>query len=80
VDFKQMLRDFIQKEIIRDDDIGFGDDESLITEGLIDSFDLVKVMVFAERELKIKIDNSRLTVKTMNTLNDMVKTIGEAKK
>jgi acyl carrier protein len=80
MDFKQKLRDFISKTIIKDDDITFGDDDALITEGLIDSFDLVKVMVFAEQELKTRIDNSRLTVKTMNTLNDMVRTIETAKK
>jgi acyl carrier protein len=80
MDFKQELRTFIRDKIIKDDDITFGDDDALITAGMIDSFDLVKVMVFAEQKLGIKVDNSKLTVKTMNTLNDMVRTIDSAKK
>ena len=68
---KEKLRKFICAEIISNPDYPLKDDEALITSGLMDSFSLAQVGVFAEIEFNVYIPDPELTVDNMNTLNDM---------
>lgn len=52
-----------------------GDDEPIITGGLIDSFSLVQVGLFIEEKFGVHFDDSELTVANMNTLNQMIDNI-----
>jgi acyl carrier protein len=69
---REKLRAYIAKELIRDASYPLGDDEGIITGGLIDSFSLTEVGVFAEKEFNVYIPDPDLTVEKMNTLNLMV--------
>ena len=66
------LREFITRELIRDEDYDLGDTEGIITEGLMDSFSLAEFGVFVEQEFDVYIPDSDLTVEKMDTLDQMV--------
>lgn len=68
---KHGLRDFICAELLRKPDYALGDDEALITGGLIDSFSLVQIGVFIDDEFGVYIPDTDLTVANMDTLNRM---------
>jgi acyl carrier protein len=69
---REMLRGFIVAELIRDPAYKLGDDEEIITKGLMDSFALAELGVFVEEKYNIYIPDPDLTVANMNTLNQMV--------
>ena len=66
------LRDFITRELIRDESYELTDTEGIITEGLIDSFALAEFGVYVEDEFNVYIPDSDLTVEKMDTLDQMV--------
>ena len=66
------LRAFITRELIRDENYQLTDTESIITEGLMDSFALAEFGVFVEEEFDIYIPDADLTVEKMDTLEQMV--------
>lgn len=66
------LRSFILEELIRDPQYDLADDEGIISEGMIDSFSLAQIGVFAEQEFNVYIPDPDLTVSKMDTLNQMV--------
>ncbi len=79
MDYHKIIKNYLIKEIIKDEDITIENDELLITGGLIDSFALVELVVFLEKEFNTKIDNTKATVKNMDTINSIVKVLGECK-
>ncbi len=66
------LRTFILKDLIRDTKYDLSDDEGIISEGMIDSFSLAQIGVFAEQEFNVYIPDPDLTVSKMDTLKQMV--------
>ncbi len=66
------LREFIVRDLIRDEEYELEDDEGIITGGLMDSFALAEFGVFVEQEFDVYIPDSDLTVDKMDTLNQMV--------
>ena len=68
---KEKLRTFITHELIRDPDYDLGDDEGIITGGLMDSFALAELGVFVEDEFDVYIPDADLTVAKMDTLNQI---------
>ncbi len=66
------LRAFILKDLIRDPQYDLTDDEGIVTEGMIDSFSLAQIGVFAEQEFNVYIPDPDLTVSKMDTLKQMV--------
>ena len=69
---RENLRQFITRDLIRDEQYPLADDEGIITEGLMDSFSLAEFAVYVESEFNVYIPDSDLTVEKMNTLNQMV--------
>lgn len=69
---RETLRDYICCELIRDENYSLGDNEQVITSGLIDSFALAELAVYVEKKLNVYIPDPDLTVAKMNTLNQMV--------
>ena len=72
---KAKLKQFICTELLNNPDYPLNDNEALITSGLIDSFSLAQIGVFAEIEFNIYIPDSELTVAGMNTVNEMASKI-----
>ena len=59
---RQKLRTYITRELIRDAAYDLGDDEGIITGGLMDSFALAELAVYIENELNVYIPDPDLTV------------------
>lgn len=70
-EMKEKLRQYITKELMRDNSYELGDDEEMITAGLIDSFSLAELAVYIEGEFNVFIPDPDLTVDKMNTLNQV---------
>jgi acyl carrier protein len=73
------IREYIQKDILKDPNREIKSDEPLISSGLIDSFSLVDIALFVEEEFGIRIDDSELTADTFDTLDDLTALIQERK-
>jgi acyl carrier protein len=71
LEVKRVLRDFILTELLRRPDYDLGDNEPLITGGLIDSFALAQIGVFVEDAFGTYIPDTDLTVANMDTLQQM---------
>ena len=69
------LRSFICTELLRDPGYPLGDDEPLISGGLIDSFSIAHVAVFIENAFAVYIPDGDLTVENMDTLQQIVELI-----
>lgn len=77
---RKQLRDFILEDLIRDPDYDLEDDEGIVSGGLIDSFSLAQIGVFAEEAFGVYIPDPDLTVAKMDTLDLMVARILRDKK
>lgn len=71
-EIRAQLREFILTELVRDPSFALADDEGIISSGLIDSFALAQIGVFAEQAFGVYIPDPDLTVAKMDTLNQMV--------
>lgn len=71
-EIRERLRDFIRAEILERPDYSLGNDEPLITGGLMDSFALASLAVFIEKELGVRLPDAAFTVEDMDTLDLMV--------
>ena len=69
------LRTFILNDLIRDPKYDLADDEGIISGGMIDSFSLAQIGVFAEQEFNVYIPDPDLTISKMDTLAQMVERI-----
>jgi acyl carrier protein len=69
---KDQLRAFIAREILRDPGYSIGDDELLISSGLIDSFSLVDLALFVEQSFGVRLHETELNADTFDTLNALV--------
>jgi acyl carrier protein len=69
---RENLRNFITRDLIRDEEYPLTDDEGVITGGLMDSFSLAEFAVYVESEFGVYIPDADLTVEKMDTLDQMV--------
>jgi acyl carrier protein len=74
-EIREKLRRFITTELIRDPQYPLGDQEPIITKGLMDSFALAELGVYVENEFDVYIPDPDLTVAKMNTLDQMVERV-----
>ena len=69
---RDKLRTYIVRELIRDPGYSLGEDEGMITGGLMDSFALADLAVFIENAFDVYIPDPDLTVDKMDTLDQIV--------
>lgn len=65
------LRTFILHKIVKQPSLTLGDDEPLITGGVMDSMSLAYLGVFIEQEFGVQIPDNDLTTEAMDTLGQM---------
>lgn len=68
-EIKRRLREFICTELMRHPSYPLGDDEPLMSGGLIDSFCVAHIGVFIENAFGVYIPDPDLTVEQMDTLD-----------
>lgn len=76
---REKLRQYIREEVMKAPDYDLQDDEELISGGLIDSLELVKVQLFIEAEFGVQIADVDMTVETANNINAIIRLIEQAR-
>jgi acyl carrier protein len=71
-DITTRLKSFILAELLRNPGYPLKDDEPLITGGILDSFAIAQIGVFAEKEFGVYIPDSDMTTENMDTVRLMV--------
>lgn len=72
ITIREKIRQYIARELIRDESYQIDDEEGIITSGLMDSFSLAELAVYCEEEFDVYIPDPDLTVEKMDTLNQIV--------
>jgi acyl carrier protein len=76
-DIRAELKDYLTREILNDPTYPLDDDEPLITSGLIDSFSLVDIALWAENTYGVKIDDTELTADHFDTVAELAAVLAE---
>jgi len=74
---EEKLINFINGEYLTDEDVEITPDTKLISSGLIDSFSLVSLQTYIEKEFGKRIPAPRITAETFDTVNQMVEIINQ---
>jgi acyl carrier protein/D-alanine--poly(phosphoribitol) ligase subunit 2 len=74
---EQKIIAFIKNKIVDDPDIEITPDTELISSGLIDSFSLVTLYVYIEKEFGVKIPASRIIPDTFDTVEKIIVLINQ---
>ena len=69
---EEKLIAFITEEFLTDTSMTITPDTKLISSGLIDSFSLVSLQVFVEKEFGKKIPAPKITAESFDTVRNMV--------
>ena len=69
------LAAFIATDILKQPKRAIRADEALISSGLIDSFSLMDISLFVERNFGVRIDDTELNAETFDTLEQLAKLI-----
>lgn len=72
---EEKLIDFIKHEFLEDQDIKLDANTKLISSGLIDSFSLVSLQAYIQREFGKLIPAPRITAESFDTVAQMLKII-----
>ncbi len=70
-DLREDLRRFLATDILNDPGYPLRDDEALLTSGLIDSFSLVDIALWAENTYGVRLDDSELTAEHFDTVAEL---------
>ncbi len=70
-EIKDTLRRYLCRDIIKNEAYPLKDDDPLLSGGLIDSFSLVYIAVFIEKQFAVRIPDTELTIETMDTIDAM---------
>jgi acyl carrier protein/D-alanine--poly(phosphoribitol) ligase subunit 2 len=76
-EMKELIRNYVIKEYIDDDDTTITDDTPLISSGYVDSFSMVSLLVFLENKFKIKIPPSKATPEAFDSVNNIVALVNQ---
>ena len=70
MEIAEKIEEFILKELlIGDDRDGLDHDQSLISEGILDSLALLRVVMFVEEQFAIKIEDGEVTPDNFQSIN-----------
>ena len=75
---EEKLINFIKDEFVSDPSIVISADTKLLSTGLIDSFSLVSLQVFIDKEFGKKIPAPRITVESFDTIRQIMDIIASA--
>jgi len=72
---QEKLLEFIRDEFLDDPDLEIDENTKLISSGIIDSFSLVSLQSYIEREFGKKIPAPRITAQSFDTVRQMMEII-----
>lgn len=76
-EMKDLVLKYVTEEYIDDDDVEITYDTPLISSGYVDSFSMVSLLVFLERQFKIKIPSSKATPQAFDSVNNIVALVNQ---
>ncbi len=76
-EMKELIRNYVIREYIDDDDVTITYDSPLISSGYVDSFSMVSLLVFLENKFKIKIPPSKATPEAFDSVNNIVALVNQ---
>ncbi len=76
-EMKDLVRNYVTKEYIDDDDVTITNDTPLISSGYVNSFSMVSLLVFLENKFKIKIPPSKATPEAFDSVNSIVALVNQ---
>ena len=68
---KETIKDFIENDLIEDDDVEINEETSLFREQLLDSLNLLSLIAFIEKQFQIKISPSEVSIDNIDTINNI---------
>ena len=68
MDTKDEIRNYIVNSLIRNPKYKLGDNDKLISGGVIDSFSLVELSMFLEEKFGVRADDTELNAENMDTV------------
>ena len=74
---KEKLIEFIIDEYLEDPEMEINEETKLISSGLVDSFSLVSLQAFIEREFGKRIPAPKITAESFDTVNKMIEVINQ---
>ncbi len=74
---KEKLIEFIIDEYLTDPDMEINEETKLISSGLVDSFSLVSLQAFIEKEFGKRIPAPKITAESFDTVNKMIDVINQ---
>jgi len=72
---KEMIQNFIINEILEKPDFQLPFDEPIIEHSIIDSTEILKIVLFVEENFDIRVENDEITLEnfgSINQINDFV--------
>lgn len=77
-DLKKLIIDYVKKEYLDEDaDQEITENTPLISSGIVDSFSMVSLKTFLEKKFNIKIPDEKATTDAFDTVNNIIKLLGE---
>ncbi|MBE0667712.1 MAG: acyl carrier protein [Bacteroidales bacterium] len=76
-EMKELIRNYVIREYIDDDDATITYDSPLIASGYVDSLYMVSLLVFLENRFKIKIPPSKATPEAFDSVNNIVALVNQ---
>ncbi|KAA3629077.1 MAG: acyl carrier protein [Proteobacteria bacterium] len=73
---KSVLREYLASEVLEDPDREIGDDQSLVDDGLVDSFAMVDLAGHVESRFGVVIPDEELTIENIDTIDRLCELIG----
>lgn len=74
---KEIVLNYVIKEYIDDEDVKINYETKLISSGVVDSFSMVSLLVFLEKQFEIKIPSSKATPEAFDTVNNIVTLVSQ---
>lgn len=68
---KEKIRQYIVEEIIEDPGFNLNYEDKIIEESIIDSTEIVKIILFLEDTYDVKIENEEIKLKNFNSVDDI---------
>lgn len=71
MEIETALSEYIRTQVLKRPRYELGDNDPLISSGLIDSFHLVDLSLFVEEAYGVRIDDTELNAETFDTLSEL---------
>ena len=73
---KDIVKDFIIRELIREEGFELEDSAQLIERGIIDSMGIISLLDFLETEFSIQIESDELVPENLDTVESISELVG----